>query len=274
MTIAAGFCYKDGVLLFADSQFTVGSTKMDGLKLGHFKRRWGSVSCAFAGNVDFASAVFQSCERSLSDSFRGDPIEALREKLGEHYKSYVLDRDSKDIDDLHYELVLGIKLQAQPARLYTTADREFREITTFTCGGCGSDLGLVTMKHLHRTALSKEQALSLAIFTLATVKRNVDGCDGPSVLLSLEHDGRIDVFDDPKSYKAIKYIENASEWFTNKAEQFMLTHVLGTHKEFMDRLTNLNVEALHMRDLWDGGFSPPIELPRRSTKHDWPDPQP
>jgi hypothetical protein len=274
MTIAGGFCYKDGVLLFADSQFTVGSTKMDGLKLGHFKKSWGSMSCAFAGNVDFATAIFQSCERSLPDSFGGDPIQALREMLGKHYQSYVLERDPKQVDDFDYDLLLGVKLRGQPAKLYSTVDREFREITTFTCAGCGLDLALVTMKHLHRTTMSKVQALSLASYTLTTVKRNIEHCDGPSVFLSLEHDGNIDTFNDFESCKAVKFVENASGWFVNKAEQLMLTHVLGSHKEFMDRLTNLNVEALHMRNLWERGFSPSIQLPRKSTEHDWPDPQP
>ncbi len=43
MTIAAGFLYSGGVLLCADSQFTVGPSKIDGLTLKrgqtHFRER-------------------------------------------------------------------------------------------------------------------------------------------------------------------------------------------------------------------------------------------
>jgi hypothetical protein len=43
MTIAAGMLYKDGVLLCADTQFTVGLQKLDGMKLGKFAASWGQV---------------------------------------------------------------------------------------------------------------------------------------------------------------------------------------------------------------------------------------
>jgi hypothetical protein len=86
MTIAAGFCYKGGVLLCSDSELTIGNSKMEGMKIGKIEGKWGRAFAVCAGNVDYATAAFQECERRQEyKDFKDDPIAILAATLEDYY---------------------------------------------------------------------------------------------------------------------------------------------------------------------------------------------
>ena len=134
MTIALGFVYSDGVMLGADSQFTVGSSKVEGLKVGHFEASWGKVAVTFAGNVDYATAAFQKCERAaeLSDT-RSAPLDAIEEILSDFYKEHIFAHPGyQSGGDFDYSMMLAIKLDKERnAKLYRTQDTILREVRSF-----------------------------------------------------------------------------------------------------------------------------------------------
>jgi len=272
MTIAAGFVYGQGVLLCADSQFTIGDAKMDGSKLGSFTAPWGTVICTFAGNIDYAAGAFQRCERNLSGHIKGQPLTVLEDTLGDYYTEHVFEHPDRADGEYDYNLLLAVKLKTEKrTQLYGTYDTVLREIAVFSCTGIGELLGNGTLRFLYRPGMKENEATALAAYMLASVKRNIQYCGGRSVIYVLRNDGSTE---DLSSKRLALFTESVSGWFVNQAEQFMLTHTFGEEKDFKARLVNLNVDALYLRDLWNQGPMPATQLPRRLTKHDWPDQPP
>jgi 20S proteasome alpha/beta subunit len=246
VTIALGFVYDAGVLLCADSQFTVGSVKMDGMKLGRVDGDWGTVVATFAGNVDFATAAFQRFECEVAE-FSDDPVVVLEKTLAKFYRTHVFHHPNYDSGDYDYQILLAIKIRTEPeTRLYVATDTVMRQTGAFCCIGAGEETASPMLRYLCSPERHEPDAIALASYVLSTVKRGVESCGGISVIHTLRHDG---TFEDHTKSKIAKHIENVSGWFGWQAQRFMLMHTCGD-SEFQERLKNLTQDAVHMRTLW------------------------
>jgi ATP-dependent protease HslVU (ClpYQ) peptidase subunit len=251
MTIAAGFVFGDGVLLCADSQFTVGGSKLDGMKLGNFEASWGQVMVAFAGDVDFAAAAFQQFEREReSDEAKADPIGAMADTFEDFYRRHVLERPGDDNAEFEYSLLLAVRLRFDGiVRLYRTYETILREIKSFDCAGSGDDFARDILGHLHKNECKQNYAVALASYTLAHIKANVQYCGGKSVIFALLHNGKIsNLSSDELEYAAIQ-MERVSCWFIWEAQKFMLGHTFGDGEEFKKRLEILVTRAKWIREV-------------------------
>lgn len=267
MTIAIGFLYEKGVLLCADSQFTIGSMKMDGMKLGKFDADWGTVVATFSGNVDYASAAFQRCQREL-ENFRGevDPVPVIERTLAKFYRKHVFGHPLYKTDDYNYEMLLAIKLKAEPkTKLYLAVDMILHRTGVFCCIGAGGETANAMLRFLCSQERGETDAIALAAYVLAAVKVAVEGCGGRSVIHTLRDDG---TFEDHTASKIALHTENIANWFVPEAQRFVLTHT-GSDMEFQAALGRLNTAANHIRELWKAyPFNPPTPGLPEGTRHD------
>lgn len=255
MTIAAGFVYADGVFLFADSQFTVGASKIDGLKLGRFEASWGQVESALAGNVDYAAAAFQRCEREKeSEAMCASPLQEIERILEGFYRRHVFRHPNFETEGggLEYSLLLAIRLNAEGvARLYRTQETVLREVQSFDCIGSGEDSARDLLRFLYRSRMSLAQSVALSAYVLSHVKVHVDGCGGKSVAQALDSKGFVDQINSIEFQHLGGHIENIAPWFVCEAQQFMLGHMFGDREAFEKRCEIFRTRMLHMRSLWE-----------------------
>jgi 20S proteasome alpha/beta subunit len=264
MTIAAGFLYSGGVLLCADSQFTVGPSKIDGLKVGHFDASWGKVVCALVGNVDYAAAAFQACEREKEKiKTKRDPRAAIEETLSAFYERHVFGHPSYEDGDVEYSLFLGIRQNGQPAKLYRTQETVFRELKAFDCAGSGEDVARDLLRPLYRSGMSRSQAVALASYVVSHAKHHVQYCGGPTLIRALDNDGNVEEMDAGALQDLAFHMEKVGCWFVCEAQKFMLGHWSGDDETFRKRLEILNERAVHIRSVWNS--MPSVRLDHQST---------
>jgi 20S proteasome alpha/beta subunit len=261
MTIAAGFAYRDGVMVCADTQVTIGLSKIDGVKVGRFHSSWGQVICAFAGNVDFACSAFQQCEReSESDKMLDDPVGYIRRILKQFYKEHVFNHPRYDTGDYDFNLLLGIRLVTEEkAKLYKAGDTVLREVKSYDCVGIGSDHGRAILRSLCTPIMPRDYALALSAYMMDHAKTHAQYCGGSSVTLGLQHDGK-ELDQIQASLDLANHTANMCKWFVQEAQIFMLGHTQGSIETFEDRLKILNERARYVRNLWDTRASIPLDL--------------
>jgi 20S proteasome alpha/beta subunit len=250
MTIAAGFVYDDGVLLCADSQFTVGYSKADGMKLGRFNASWGTVMAAIAGNVDFATSAFQKCEReSESKDAKENPLEALEEILKEFYRYHVFGHPKYSEGEYDYSLLLAIRIKGERAKLYRTQETALREIKAFDCAGSGEDSARDLLRFLYGTGKRRDYAIALAAYVLKHVKEHIQYCGGPSLIWTLGHNGQVD--ETAGSSELAVHIDSTSCWFVCEAQKFILNHVLGDKKTLEKAVGILATRIQYIVNTWE-----------------------
>jgi hypothetical protein len=252
VTITAGFVYKDGILLCADSQFTVENTKLDGMKIGVSDPSppWGKVIMSCAGNVDFAVAAFQNC---LAETWSAQPkniISAVRDSLANFYREHVYEHPlyAENPEDYAYSLFVGLKIRGdEKAKLFTTLDTTMRAVGSFDCQGAGADVSRPLISFLFHKDASESYACGVAAHFLHYVKRTVDSCGGPSIIHVLRDDGNTEEF---SNSSLIRYVESTSNGFTFDATKFILSHVSVSDEQFRFGLAELNASAFRRRQLW------------------------
>jgi 20S proteasome alpha/beta subunit len=252
MTIALGFFYDKGVLVCADSQFTIGTAKLDGQKTGRFSASWGTVVAAIEGNGDYASAAFNECiHLKESESFRKDPIQAMRELLETRYKNNVWAHPDYASQNYDYSFLFGIYLNgAAGARLYKTNDGVLRPLTAFECIGCGEQFGRDVAKLVYRYRMTHESAVFSAAYVLSHANERSQFVGGQFRFLILKHDGS--VIEEPESHKfeAVAFhAANVGNWFIQECQRFLVMHADGDSSYFSDLLKALNSRAGYVHQL-------------------------
>jgi hypothetical protein len=90
MTIAAGFVYRNGALLCADTEVSGWSMTVYASKLMHFSCPGGKIGMAYAGNSGFAISTMQKCERRLQDVPAQDTLREIERIVDREYRKTVL----------------------------------------------------------------------------------------------------------------------------------------------------------------------------------------
>ena len=276
MTIAAGFVYRDGVLLCSDSQLTTYTSKTDARKLGYSSGPWGVSCVAIAGNGDFATTAAQRMRDELDKLAGPDGVMSTAERvLDRYYRKLVLSNPRHSTLPLDYSLLLTFRLPGQAAKLYVTQDTAIREITTYRCEGIGESLGHYLIRYLWRPDMSEEEIVSLAAYVIASAKNNVKDCGGKTFVGCLRSvDGSLA---DYSNEEHVRHIENIYGWYEQEARRFMISHCTVSDDEFKKQLATLTKSSLRIRRLWKELMKPPKRArrsTRKATKRDRPDQRP
>jgi hypothetical protein len=194
MTIAAGFVYRDGILLCADTELT-GWITLHEAKISQFSCSAGNVGIAYSGNSGFAASTIQKCKRKLGAVAAVDFIGELETIIDKEYRRTVLSHPSQATDtSLPYKLLIAVTSNSGDAALYVTDQTAMHQISTYECIGVGEVLAHYLVRPTFSPDIGERQMLSLATFMLACVKGYVSGCGGMSQFLGLRKDGTVGHF--------------------------------------------------------------------------------
>jgi 20S proteasome alpha/beta subunit len=271
MTIAAGFCYSGGVLVCADSQFTIGTSKVDGLKAGGFTASWGEVVAAFAGNATYASGLFHQWRRQKEyEDFKKSPVDALAARFYDHYQKHVHGHpEYKDKSaELDYAMFVGVRTGQQTPQLFIMDRGDIRDVGTFNCAGSGEEWARTVLRYLHSTSLSTDQAVCLASYILAHTKHRAQYVGGRSSILLLTSETGIDVGKVEWLNSLALHTEYVGNWFAVECERFLLHHALARGMPEFAHLSNLlQARMTRLYSLWESKAA--IRADAQSSTDDW-----
>lgn len=260
MTIAAGFCHRDGVILCADTQHEAGYTKSYEPKLVEFQTPSGA-NCAFAyaGNTNFAlSTIYKAIRKMQKAHAQDEALDILEGVLDAEYKRVVLSNPNHTSDEnLHYYLLLALP-DGDRMTLYSSYWNTVKIAPEFECVGIGETFAKHVIGLYPCPLPSERQAANIASYALEMVKLNVPGCGGPSQFISLRHDGtRSDGYHD----KHLMMIERAGAMF-NKESRHVFMEIFEDDANYEGRIHRFSENMKGMKSLWDGEKTtdPPVDL--------------
>jgi hypothetical protein len=200
MTAAAGFTYKDGILMCADTLISGGIVSGHKSKLGGFRFRDGVAIFAIAGHVDMAEAAIEQCEEPLC-SYTGAPrtrtqiAAEVRKVLCAEYKTHIIDNHYEHTE-FNYNILVTIQSH-DGLGLYVTARSQMkRSRQGFEFIGSGESIMLLAVRRfgdprLLRSSPAKRVSF-IAAYALGEAKRHQEGViGGGSVLIHLEKGGGV-----------------------------------------------------------------------------------
>jgi 20S proteasome alpha/beta subunit len=189
VTIAAGFKFKGGIMLCADSQFNHGGTlKTSGKKIfiRYFKKPKASIAFAIAGSVAHAQkAIRKICERINtidSPTVAADSlVTAIEAALEPFYKDHIRTHpDYQKSDGPEFDLIIATWTQADGEKLYATSEDCCSEVEDYEFIGVGEYLARYLVKDIYQPTMNIMEITTLATEALLQTKDNVPDCGGNS----------------------------------------------------------------------------------------------
>jgi 20S proteasome alpha/beta subunit len=221
MTIAAGFVYRNGVLLCADTEMTGFDMTLHASKMMQFDYPDGKIAAAYAGGGTFATSALQKLKRKLQQVQAGDTLREIEKVLDHEYRRLVLSHPDHTTDgSLGYELLLAICPKQQPAALYVTHQTAIRQEFAYDCIGSGEALAHYLIRPSFGMGMDERRITSLAAFTLAGVKDYVPGCGGLSEFVFIRNDGIMGQFFSKASIGITP--RTSTEWLEAHAKEYEL----------------------------------------------------
>ncbi len=196
MTIAAGFRCRDGIVLCADSQFTIGdSIKLaHGLKIAHSREKEYSLLIAAAGVIDFAQSLWEEILRDVDGSDKG--FETIKEIIGDNLVSFYARHifPAPKWMGLNIGLLIGLWTKGGQVGFMKSTESVLLNAGDVEVSGSAMVLGrYLTSKLAERTIipLSIEQAEAIAIHIVNQAKRFDPYCSGETRIRILRANGDI-----------------------------------------------------------------------------------
>lgn len=190
MTIAAGFCCSDGVVLCADTQYTVPAS----MKYPESKLRMGTglkslPFFAFCGDMDYQKQCIENFTAAIANAERDGPIriitlEASALEMHQHYYEQYADPNEKLSASMLISLWIGSKRV-----LYRINGPRVARVDQIECLGDGNSLARALADSFWEPSNSMYRTALACVFILSDVKKYVDGCGGDSQIVCLGHDG-------------------------------------------------------------------------------------
>jgi hypothetical protein len=190
MTIAAGFCCSDGVVLCADTQYTIPET----MKYPDSKLRMApELQClpffAFCGDMDYQKqciACFSSALTVAEEN--GTLLRSALEKAALEMHTTYFEAYSDPSEKLNAAMFVSVLISGK-RKLYKVWGPKVSEVDQFESMGSGSYLARALADSFWEPNNSMYRTALAAVYILSDVKKYVDGCGGESQIVCLGHDG-------------------------------------------------------------------------------------
>ena len=189
VTMAAGFCCSDGVVLCAETQLT----HPEGLKENQSKLRKFEdglvVAMTGAGTWDYMEMAFEK----ITDDLRRNGTQDL-EGLQDAVESNILNIYNNHIAAYPYEpkpgfsLIFGTWTNGKPT-IIKSSDTAVSRSDSFVCFGTGAVLGKYVADLFYSKDISIHRGAILAAYMVWVAKGHVDGCSGRSEIMVVKRDG-------------------------------------------------------------------------------------
>jgi 20S proteasome alpha/beta subunit len=195
MTIAAGFKFKDGILMCADTEQTQGELKFTESKLICAEQQPSfSAVFAIAGNVRYATMAVQEMIADLkaTDVVTHEIAEqVIKHRLSKIYTELLYPHPKANYPDSpFFDLLIAVQAEGA-SRLLACSESSVSEISTYECFGIGLTLAKYLIKPLYQQEMSKHNIEMLAARVLIHVKENVAYCGKDSEFRVLHNSGAI-----------------------------------------------------------------------------------
>jgi 20S proteasome alpha/beta subunit len=194
MTIAAGFKFKDGILLCADTEQTQGDLKSTESKLicADLQPSF-SVVFAIAGSVRYATMAVQEIIADLKKSSADHETAefVIKARISKIYNELLYPHPRAGCNDSpFFDLLIGIQTE-ETTRLLACSESSVSEISTYECFGIGLTLAKYLIKPLYHEDMRQQSIEMLAARILIHVKENVAYCGKDSEFIILKKSGEI-----------------------------------------------------------------------------------
>lgn len=194
MTIAAGFCFKDGILLCADTEQTVGQLKINDSKIISENFPDCSIAFAIAGDVAQATSAVQQILadlRECTDSRTVSFIECtIRSRIEDIYQRLLLQHPRANYGDSpFFDLVVAVRSIGESPCLFASSESAVTRIKEYACRGVGLILAGYLIKPLYHKVMSPSEVKAIAAHMMNHVKASVSGCGGSSEILIVDKFG-------------------------------------------------------------------------------------
>src|ERR1017187_2016157 len=249
MTIAAGFVYRNGILLCSDTQQEGGVIKLHRPKIGLFECPGGKFGFALAGNVQFAISAIQKCASVLMATDAANTIATLEALLEHEYRRHVYDHpDYHTNENLGYSFLISFwSRSSNTTSLWFTDEHALdSSFESFHAVGSGFELATILARPFIYDTLDQEQALVLAAYVLARVKDNVPGCGGDSRFVVLRNDGTCEMVLGLK----LDQIADIAATFDKSAHALLFAMTQDNPEEFARALDAFCGVTKLTRDFW------------------------
>jgi hypothetical protein len=215
MTIAIGFRCIDGIVLAADSRYSVGIAKLDGQKIFPIESNGKyALTIAGAGGAVSIKGAVREIRKVLGKEIGPktasvqDVQTAVENALCRYYPRYVDAAPREKRDDLGFEMLVGIWVAGTGTRLFQTFRTGCVEVDRHACIGIGSYLTQCFTDLLFPPGPPPPLQLAgpLAAFLVGKAKKYVLYCGGHTSVRELLDDGTDDMM-----WK--QEVEDAEEYF-------------------------------------------------------------
>lgn len=205
MTVVGGFRCSKGVVLFADTQETVGIAKRHVPKLRFEEADYSyrsllrldndapprsDLAIAFCGATDNGAFVDQLVDLAWKAASGQPDIESvcasIEESIENTYQHFGTIYQPGYMPST--ELIYGVKMNRQ-SRLFNALGPAVNEKQTYCTGGIGTYMADFLAARMYTDGLTVQQCVILAAYILFQTKEHVDGCGGKSHIAILREDG-------------------------------------------------------------------------------------
>lgn len=200
MTIAAGFFYKGGILVCADSQFTSPSVKFHAPKLSSaesFGSKDVNMVFAMSGSHGYMQTAVAACERALYSIDEDKELDedfvmaTLEDALVSVYEKHFYKHPRYGYTDgPQVSLIAGVWTTDNKPVLFETEETTVKPIDNYACIGSGADIANQVLRPLagdHDRSL--KNTVLLATHALKAAKDSDPNCGGDSQFATINMRG-------------------------------------------------------------------------------------
>jgi hypothetical protein len=219
MTIVAGFCCNDGLVLCADTQITVpGSMKYPESKIRVTPSLQSCPFFAFCDDMDYQKQCIPHFGDAIRDAEKNHTsvIAALESKAIELHQTYY-DLYVDPGEKLNANMLVSVRIDNR-RRMFRINGPRVAPVDTLECIGAGNYLARALAGTYWSDGMSMHQTSIICAYILADVKKYVDGCGGDSNIAQLAHDGTWRLFPGEGEIEQIEEIEKAYETWKGKTK--------------------------------------------------------
>ncbi|MFP5204970.1 MAG: hypothetical protein ACLGSH_06425 [Acidobacteriota bacterium] len=197
MTIAAGFRYRDGILLCADREITEGASKYSESKI--FGEQIGpdvSLGFAYSGSKAYGTMAIQRIIAVVKSSHLKNHARiwtTIKDTVHEIYFDTIGRLPEYQQADSQFNLLIAVWAEGMP-KMYSTENAAITEETQYRCIGIGKELAkyLITSvgcEGSDRMGIKSAEIVALRI--IDHVKGNVSGCGEGMDALIMDSSGAV-----------------------------------------------------------------------------------
>lgn len=196
MTIAAGFICHEGIILAADTQYTIGSTKVNGQKIydviedGDYR-----LILAGAGDVPY---IRMTADKLVSNLLKkkltseSDVIDMVGATVKWVHKEHIFPHPADQFGSKPMvQLLVAIRSPAGLKLLASNSTAVFK-VTDYQVLGSGVEIASYVLDKLKGQGYDIPTIEILATYVIAVAKKYDNYCGGETKLVTLRRDGRIE----------------------------------------------------------------------------------